>query len=171
MMQPTRAAAPPSRTRTAGFMAELLSHPDEDLVDLLSPGRFRFLRYWFLNMKLARGTGQGVFLGFSYDADEQARMDALAAGASATVIMVWLAAVVAAYLLVAIASVVAVIGAALVTVWRDVNDVPEAEILAAIALILVMMIGFAMPLSISAGGWIADAAWRTRPGQSPGDVQ
>ena len=131
-------------------MAELLSHPDEDLVDLLSPGRFRFLRYWSLNMKLARGTGQGVFPGFSYDADEQARMDALAAGASATVIMVWLAAVVAAYLLVAIASVVAVIGAALVTVWRDVNDVPEAEILAAIALILVMMIGFAMPLSISA---------------------
>jgi hypothetical protein len=152
-------------------MAEVPSRRDEVGAAPLTPAQFRFLRYWSLNMKLARRTGQDAFPGFSYDANEQARMDALATGASASAIMLWLAAVVAAYLLVAIVAVGGVIGTALVTVWRNIKDVPEAEIFTAIALMLVMMIGLGMPLSIGAGGWIADAAWRALPAQSPGDVQ
>ena len=53
---------------------------------VLSPGKNRFLRYWSLNMTLARSTGQGAFPGFSYTDDEWARMDVLAGGITRPII-------------------------------------------------------------------------------------
>jgi hypothetical protein len=136
----------------------------------LTPWRRRFLRYWSLNITLAKRTGQGVLPGFSYDEAETSRMAELAAGATSSVIMLWLAAVTLTYLLVAVAAVGGVIGTALATVWRNTADVSEPQIYAAIAMILVVMIGAAMPLSIALGGAVADTLWRARPAEAPGDA-
>jgi hypothetical protein len=139
------------------------------MAESLSPGQFRFLRYWSLNMKLARAVGQGSFPGFAYEAEERARMDALAAGAHASAVLLWLAAAAATYVLIALVAMAVVFGTALATVWR--SSLPEAQFFAAMLLVLVAMIGLGLPLSIGAGGWIADAVWRARPDQAPGDTQ
>jgi hypothetical protein len=145
-----------------------------ELADLrgssLTPWRRRFLRYWSLNITLALRSGQSVLPGFSYDGAETSRMAELAAGATRPVIFVWLGAVTLTYLLVAIAAVGAVIGTALATIWRNAARVSEPQIYAAIALMLVVMIGAAMPLSIAIGGAVADTLWRTRPAEASGDA-
>ena len=60
----------------------LVTDADAAPARVLSRGKNRFLRYWSLNMTLARRTGQGEFPGFSYSEDEWARMDALSDGIS-----------------------------------------------------------------------------------------
>ena len=138
---------------------------------VLSPGKNRFLRYWSLNMTLARSTGQGAFPGFSYTDDEWARMDVLAGGITSGGVMLWLGAVVFSYMAVAVLLVVGVIGGLLLTVWRNTANVTEPQIFSAIGVIIAGMIGLVMPLSIAFSGLISDLLWRERPAEAPADAQ
>jgi len=134
----------------------------------LSRSQARFLRYWALNITLARRRGQPGFPGFSYDEAEWARLDQLSTGVTAGGFFLWIGMVVLTYLVVAILVVVGVIGTAVMTVWKS-GNVPESQVFAAIAILCGLMIGIAMPLSISFGGLVADPLWRNRPELSPTD--
>ena len=63
-------------------MSDSLVSPELGDTRALSPGKFRFLRYWSLNITLARSMGQSEFPGFSYGDDEWARINALLADAN-----------------------------------------------------------------------------------------
>jgi hypothetical protein len=138
---------------------------------VLSPGQHRFLRYWSLNMSLARRTGQATFPGFSYSDEEWARMDALSNGISTGGIYLWLGAVVFSYIAAAVFVVVVVIGGLLMTVWRNTASVTEPQIFSAIGVIIAGMIGLVMPLSIAFSGLVADPLWRVRPAEAPADAE
>lgn len=138
---------------------------------VLSRGKNRFLRYWSLNMTLARRTGQGAFPGFSYSEDEWARMDALSGGISTGGIYLWLGAVVFSYMAAAVFVVVVVIGGLLLTAWRNAASVTEPQIFSAIGVIIAGMIGLVMPLSIAFSGLVADPLWRVRPAEAPADAE
>ena len=138
---------------------------------VLSPGKNRFLRYWSLNMTLARSTGQGAFPGFSYTDDEWARMDVLAGGITGGGVILWLGAVVFSYMAAAVFVVVVVIGGLLMTAWRNTANVTEPQIFSAIGVIIAGMIGVVMPLSIAFSGLVADPLWRVRPAETARDAE
>jgi hypothetical protein len=142
-------------------MSDLIVSPDAS--EALSRGQFRFLRYWALNMTLARRGGQAGFPGFSYTNDEWARMDVLSTGLTTAGICLWLAVVVLSYLLAAVLAVGGVVGTALATVWRGNAHLPDTQVYAAIALMIVVLIGVGMPFSIAFGGLAADPLWRNKP--------
>ncbi|HEY1751884.1 MAG TPA: hypothetical protein VGG29_11500 [Caulobacteraceae bacterium] len=135
----------------------------------LSRGRRRFLRYWSLNVVLARRKGQAGFPGFSYSDDEWARMDELSNGITTGGIYLWLGAVTLTYMLVAAVVGGGVIGTAMMTLWRNAKDVPEPQFFAAAAIIIMAMVGLAMPLSIAVGGLVGDLFWPNRPAETPAD--
>lgn len=151
-------------------MSQTLATDADGAACVLSPGRNRFLRYWSLNMTLARRTGQATFPGFSYSVDEWARMDELSGGITSGGIYLWLGAVVFSYMAAATLAVTVVIGGLLLTLWRNTANVTEPQIFSAIGVIIAAMIGFVMPFSIAFSGLVSDPLWRERPAEAPADA-
>jgi hypothetical protein len=150
-------------------MSDSLVSPELGDTRALSPGKFRFLRYWSLNITLARSMGQSEFPGFSYGDDEWTRMEVLSTGLTTAGIWLWLGVVVLSYLIAAAVAVGGVLGTALSLLWRGHPAPPESQFFAVIALIIVVLIGVGMPFSIAFGGLVADPLWRNKPAEAPGD--
>jgi hypothetical protein len=151
-------------------MSDSIASPELGEAPALSRGKFRFLRYWSLNITLARSMGQSQFPGFSYTDDEWSRMEVLSTGLTAAGIWLWLGVVVLSYLIAAALAVSGVLGTAVSTIWRAHPNIPETQFFAAMALIIVMLIGIGMPFSIAFGGLVADPLWRNKPVEAPGDA-
>jgi hypothetical protein len=132
----------------------------------LSAARFRFLRYWAVNVWLANGS----FPGFAYTDEESRRLKTLADAASRTAVVVWLAATTVIYI--ALAGVlVSGVFALLPVFWPSPAGVPEAAFFGAMLLAVGAMVGLGLPLSISLGGGAADLLSSPPPSSSePSDV-
>jgi hypothetical protein len=134
----------------------------------LSVGRYRFLRYWSVNVWLAQRGGWS-FPGFAYTEADVTRLKALADAASGTAVMVWLAATVVIYIALAAGLVTAAFSALSVLVPNP-ADVPAAGFFGGLILAVAGMLVLGLPLSITLGGWIADKLAGAPPPQSPGDL-
>lgn len=147
-----------------------LSLPSTSLEDAppLPAGKFRFLRYWSVNIWLAQSTGWS-FPGFSYTDDETARIKALAGAASRTAVIVWLAATVVIYMLIA-GVLMGALFWVLSIIWPNPADVSEIGFFGALIFALAGMIALGMPLSITLGGWAADLLSSAPPPPAPGDA-
>ena len=122
----------------------------------LTPSRRRFLRYWSLNMTLARTFGWVWMPGFTYGPDEWRRFEALAAAIPRRAVTIWLVATALIFILLAAVATTGVLGVALTVLWPNPADMPEAGFFALLISVIVLAIGFGMPLSIVWGGAIAD---------------
>jgi hypothetical protein len=122
----------------------------------LTPSRRRFPRYWSLNMTLARTFGWVWMPGFTYGPDEWRRFEALAAAIPRRAVMIWLFATALIFVLLAAVVMIGVLGVALTVLWPNPTDMPEAGFFALLIAVIVLAIGFGMPLSIVWGGAIAD---------------
>jgi hypothetical protein len=137
----------------------------------LSPFRNRFLRYWSLNVILARSSGYPRLMGFPYTDAEQLRIEAIAGTIPSRAVLTWLSATVVIFILLAIAGVVGIMDPALTLLWPDPATMPGLGFAAVMALILTLALGFGMPLSIAFGGAIADRlADVTVPAPEPDDA-
>ncbi|HEY5070444.1 MAG TPA: hypothetical protein VII63_00290 [Caulobacteraceae bacterium] len=135
-----------------------------------SPPRRVFLRYWSLNVALARQAGWGWIPGFTYSQAEQRRMGELAAAIDQRARITWLAATALIFILAAAAMMTAALGTALTLLWPHPGDIPEAGFFALLALVMVLSIAIGLPLSIFLGGALADwAAPAPRSVGAPGD--
>jgi hypothetical protein len=143
-----------------------------DAAAALSPAKRRFLRYWSVNMAMvwAGGWGADAFPGFGYTETEQARMQALASQTTAAAIWVWMAAAVLIYIALAAAGMGAAMWAAFSLLWPNPDKVSEPGLLGLIVLVLVVMVGFGMPLSIGVGGALADGLNNHPTDDDPGDA-
>jgi hypothetical protein len=151
-------------------MSQALATDADGVARVLSRGKNRFLRYWSLNLILARRTGQAIMPGFSYSDAEWARMGELVGGITSGGIYLWLGAVVFSYMAVAVCAVTVVIGGLLMTAWRNTASVTEPQIFCAIGAIIAVMIAFVMPFSIAFSGLVSDPLWRERAAEAPGDA-
>ena len=137
---------------------------------MLSLSHRRFLKYWSLNMTLARSGGWGWTPGFSYDDAEWERIAALAETVPGFATFIWLSATAVLFILLAALACAAIFVPLLL--WTKAEDLPSFGVfIALIALIGAGSVGFGLPLAMVWGGAIAD---RVDPGTAlpdlPGDA-
>ncbi|HLY54080.1 MAG TPA: hypothetical protein VKS60_00900 [Stellaceae bacterium] len=138
---------------------------------MLPPGDRRFLRYWSLNVALARSGGWESIPGFGYDEAERSRIATLAGAVPAGAVACWLAAAVAIYIGLAAAGVIGVVVPAISFLWPNPANMPATGFFALMASGLCLAIGFGLPLSIAWGGAIADRLGAgAEPPEEPGDA-
>jgi len=147
-----------------------LSLPSPNLGDepALPAGRFRFLRYWSVNMWLAQSSGFS-FPGFSYTDAEMARIKALSDATSQVAVIVWLAATAVIYISLG-GIVVTGLFSVLSVISPNPAQISEVGFFGGMILAIAGMVALGMPLSISLGGWIADLLSSPPPPAEPGDV-
>jgi hypothetical protein len=137
----------------------------------LSPFGRRFLRYWSLNVVLARSSGYRYLLGFPYTETEQRRIDTIGRSIPNSAVLVWLSAAVAIFIALALAGVVGIMVPALTLLWPDPAKMPGLGFASVMALIMILALGFGMPIAIAFGGAVADRlADVTPPEWAPGDA-
>lgn len=134
----------------------------------MSVGGYRLLRYWSLNLWLARRSGWS-FPGFSYTDAEAERLKALSDAIGGTAGLVWLAATVAICLALA-AMLITGLFSLLSAMFPNPADLPAAGFFGALVLAAVGMVALGLPLSIALGGWIADLVAGPPPPPGPGDA-
>jgi hypothetical protein len=121
------------------------------------------LRYWAVNMSMARASGQTYVPGFGYNAVEWERLETIAATVPRAAVFVWLAAAVVLYLVGA----AVLVGFDLLVVasrlWPSPATAPEWGFFLLLASTGLVALSVLMPLSIAGGGWLADHVTGTRP--------
>jgi len=138
---------------------------------LLSPFRNRFLRYWSLNVILAKSSGYRRILGFPYSDAEQRRIETIGGAIPSRAVLTWLSATVLIFILLVLAGVVGLMVPAITLLWPDPAKMPGLGFAAVMALVLTLALGFGLPISIGFGGAIADRlAGVSAPVPEPGDA-
>lgn len=131
----------------------------------------RFLRYWSLNVALARKQGWPSIPGFPYTDDEFSRIETIAAGISGGAVVLWMFATVV--LFIAIAGIVMVGGfwPLLTFGWPDPSKLSATTFFVGMAVLIGLSLCIGLPLSLTLGGAIADRV-DSGPGltDAPGDA-
>jgi hypothetical protein len=132
----------------------------------------RFLRYWAVNMSIARAAGWAWIPGFSYDAEETERLDAIAGTVSRNAVLIWLMATTIFLILFVLAAILGVMIPLITTLWPDPSKMSGLGFGSIMGLLLLVSIGGFMPLSIGLAGGVADRlAGGSPPPDQPGDAE
>lgn len=121
----------------------------------LSRRQCRFLRYWALNICVARRSGTAT-PGFSYEDAEWDRLFAIARTVSGSSIGVWLAATALGYIALATLIMIGVLVPLLSLLWPAPATMPASGFFALLALMGVTLVAVGMPLSLAWGGALGD---------------
>ena len=133
--------------------------------------RNRFLRYWSLNVVLAKSSGYRYLLGFPYNEAEQRRIETIGGSIPGRAVIIWLSAAVVIFIALALAGVIGLMVPALTLLWPDPAKMPGLGFASVMALIMILALGFGMPISIALGGAVADRlADVAAPAWEPGDA-
>ncbi|MEI9984179.1 MAG: hypothetical protein WDN69_13815 [Aliidongia sp.] len=121
----------------------------------MSRRQCRFLRYWALNICIARRSGTAT-PGFSYEDAEWDRLFAIARTVSGSSVGLWFAATAFGYIALAAVLMVGVLAPLLSLLWPDPATLPASAFFALLALMGITLLGVGMPLSLAWGGALAD---------------
>jgi hypothetical protein len=137
----------------------------------ISAGNRRFLRYWAVNVSIVYAGGWSWIPGFPYKEEEKSRLAAIAASVPGAAVTVWLAAATIFFFLVLIVLVVGVMVPLITLLWPDPANMSATGFVSILALLMLVSIGWVMPLSIALGGAVADyLAGDPPPPDLPGDA-
>ncbi len=123
-----------------------------------APYSRRFLRYWSLNVALARRQGWAWIPGFPYSDAELARIEAIAASVSFGATAVWLLATTILFIVIAGAAMLGVMWPIVTVAWPDPATMPAAPFFVLMAMQIGLALCIVLPLSLTLGGAIADRA-------------